>query len=128
MRAILLISVAGAAGAVSRYGVSMWAQRTLGVHAAFGTLAVNILGCLLLGLVLELEAQSDWIGNSGRLFLAVGFMGSFTTFSTFGFETLKLIQVGDSHLALLNVGANLLLGILAVWLGWILARVITGVV
>jgi fluoride exporter len=126
LRAILLIAVAGAGGAVSRYGVGLWAQRQLGGHFAFGTLLVNILGCLLLGFILELESQTDWVGTSARLFLAVGFLGAFTTFSTFGFETLKFLQAGDHHLAMLNVFANLLLGFLAVWLGWMLARMVAG--
>ncbi len=122
----MLIAVAGAAGAVSRYGVGLWAQRLLGSHFAYGTLMVNILGCLLLGLVLELESQTEWIGTSARLFMAVGFLGAFTTFSTFGFETLKFVQAGDHHLALLNVGANVILGMVAVWLGWVLARFAAG--
>ena len=128
MRSIFLIAIAGAAGAVSRYGVGMWAQRSLGTHFAFGTLTVNIIGCLLLGLVLELESQTQWVGNSMLLFLAVGYLGAFTTFSTFGFETLKFMQAGDYHLAMLNVAANLGLGLLAVWLGWILARTAAGMV
>jgi len=126
VRAVLLIAVAGAAGAVSRYGVGLWAQRQLGSHFAFGTLAVNLLGCLLLGFVLELESQTNWVGTSGRLFWAVGFLGAFTTFSTFGFETLRFLQAGDHHLAIINVGANLMLGLVAVWVGWMMARLLTG--
>ncbi len=124
MRARVLIAVAGAAGAVSRYGVGLWAQRQWGSHFAFGTLLVNILGCLLLGFVLELEFQTDLVTQPTKLFLAVGFLGAFTTFSTFGFETLKFLQDGTPHLAALNVGANLVLGLLAVWLGWGMARLI----
>ncbi len=124
----MLISVAGAAGAASRYGVGLWAQRLLGSNFAYGTLVVNLLGCLLLGLVLELESQTEWVGESVRLFWAVGFLGAFTTFSTFGFETLKFMQAGDHHLAVLNVVANLLLGLLAVWLGWVLARSLAGAI
>lgn len=128
MRAMFLVAVAGAAGAVSRYGVGLWAQRQWGSHFAFGTLLVNILGCLLLGFVLELETQTSLVTSPARLFLAVGFLGAFTTFSTFGFETLKFLQEGTPQLALLNVGSNLGLGLLAVWLGWGLARVVSGMV
>lgn len=128
MRAMLLIGIAGAAGAVSRYGVGLWAHRQWGDHFAFGTLLVNILGCLLLGLVLELESQTELVTQPARLFLAVGFLGAFTTFSTFGFETLKFLQNGTPHLAALNVGANLVLGMVAVWLGWGLARIVTQMV
>ena len=126
MRSILLIGLAGAAGAISRYGVGLWAQKQWGNNFAFGTLIVNVLGCLVLGCILELDSQTDWVRTPVRLFLAVGFLGAFTTFSTFGFETLKFIQDGSHHLAILNVAANLLLGLLAVWLGWMLARMIAG--
>ena len=126
MQAVLLIALAGAAGAVSRYGVGLWAHRQFGSHFAFGTLIVNIMGCLILGFVLEMEVRTDWVSHSIRLFLAVGFLGAFTTFSTFGFETLKFLQEGSPNLALLNVAANLLFGLLAVWLGWMMARLVAG--
>ena len=126
MRAILLIGMAGALGAVSRYGVGLWAQKQWGSHFAFGTLVVNVIGCLVLGVILELDSQTDWINTPVRLFFAVGFLGAFTTFSTFGFETLKYMQQGSHHLAVLNIASNLVLGLLAIWLGWILARIIAG--
>jgi len=126
VRAIVLIGMAGAAGAISRYGVGLWAQKQWGSNFAFGTLLVNVLGCFVLGSILELDSRTDWIDTPVRLFLSVGFFGAFTTFSTFGFETLKYIQNGSHNLALLNVVANLLLGLLAVWLGWMLARLIAG--
>jgi len=126
VQAALLIALAGAAGAVSRYGVGLWAHRQFGSHFAFGTLIVNIMGCLILGFVLEMEVRTDWVSHSIRLFLAVGFLGAFTTFSTFGFETLKFLQEGSPNLALLNVAANLLFGLLAVWLGWMMARLVVG--
>ncbi len=124
MRAIFLIGMAGAAGAISRYGVSVWAQRQWSSNFAFGTLIVNVLGCLILGFILELEVQTDWVDAPARLYLAVGFLGAFTTFSTFGFETLKFMHDGSHYLALVNVAANLVLGLLAVWLGWVLARMV----
>jgi CrcB protein len=117
-----LVGVAGAAGAMSRYGVALWAQRTLGNHFAFGTLLVNVLGCLLLGFLLEIERQTDLVTHPLRMLLAVGFLGAFTTFSTFGYETMRYMQDGAGNLALLNVAANLLLGCGAVWVGWVVAR------
>jgi fluoride exporter len=128
VQAVMFIALAGAAGAVSRYGVGLWTQRQFGNNFAFGTLLVNILGCLLLGLVLELEVRTDWVNHSTRLFLAVGFLGAFTTFSAFGFETLKFMQAGAHQLAFLNVAANLVLGLLAVWVGWMFARLISGTI
>jgi CrcB protein len=117
-----LVGLAGAAGAMSRYGVALWAQRTLGSHFAFGTLLVNVLGCLLLGFLLEIERQTTLVTHPLRMLLAVGFLGAFTTFSTFGYETMRYLQDGAGNLALLNVAANLLLGCGAVWVGWVVAR------
>jgi CrcB protein len=127
MRAMLLVAGAGAAGAVARYAVALAAERTWGGHFAFGTLLVNVLGCLALGFLLEVERGSDLVTHSVRLLVAVGFLGAFTTFSTFGYETLRYVQDGSPHLALLNVAANLTLGLLAVWLGVGLARAVVGV-
>ncbi|RKZ17294.1 fluoride efflux transporter CrcB [bacterium] len=123
MRTIMLVGIAGAAGAVGRYAVSVVAVRLLGAGFAFGTLAVNVLGCLLLGALLETERQTSVVTHPIRLLVAVGFLGAFTTFSAFGYETFRYLEQGTHHLALLNVTANLVLGLGAVWLGWWLARV-----
>ncbi len=122
MQGTFLVGLAGAFGAMSRYGVGIVAERLLGAHFAFGTLAVNVLGCLALGFLLELERGTDLISHPMRLLFAVGFLGAFTTFSTFGYETLRYFQSGSTHLAVLNISANLLLGLAAVWLGFLGAR------
>lgn len=122
MRDILLVGMAGAAGALSRYAVGLVAVRTLGDRFAFGTLAVNVAGCLLLGVLLEIDRTTGTVGHPGRLLAAVGFLGAFTTFSTFGYETFRYAADGAVDLALLNVSANVLLGLGGVWLGWWLAR------
>jgi CrcB protein len=122
MQSVMLVGMAGAAGAVARYGVSLLAVRLLGDRFAFGTLAVNVLGCLLLGALLEAERHTPLVTHPLRLLLAVGFLGAFTTFSTFGWETFRYLQDGAANLAALNVAANLVLGLLAVWAGWGMAR------
>ncbi len=122
MQAVFLVGLAGALGAMSRYAVGLGAERWLGTHFAFGTLAVNVVGCLALGFLLEMERGTDLISHPARLLLAVGFLGAFTTFSTFGYETLRYFQSGAGGLGLLNVSANLVLGLGAVWLGFWLAR------
>jgi len=122
MQGIFLVGLAGAFGAMSRYGVGMLAERWLGTHFAFGTLVVNVVGCLALGFLLELERGTNLISHPMRLLFAVGFLGAFTTFSTFGYETLRYFQSGASHLAVLNISANLLLGLVAVWIGFLGAR------
>jgi CrcB protein len=122
MPGIVLVGVAGAIGAMSRYGVGLVAERVLGPHFAYGTLLVNVLGCLALGFLLELERGTNLVSHPMRLLFAVGFLGAFTTFSTFGYETLRYFQNGASHLAVLNISANLLLGLGAVWVGLMGAR------
>lgn len=124
MQSILLVGIAGAAGAVSRYAVGILAQRSLGNQFAFGTLLVNVVGCLLLGFLLEVERNTTLVPHPLRLLFAVGFLGAFTTFSTFGYETMRYLQEGSGNLALLNVAANLVLGCGAIWLGWMGARVV----
>lgn len=124
MQTVLLVGAAGAVGAVSRYGVGILAERNLGSHFAFGTLLVNVIGCLLLGFLLEVERNTTLITHPLRLVFAVGFLGAFTTFSAFGYETVRYLQAGSGLLAVANVAANLLLGFGGVWVGWLVARVL----
>lgn len=122
MQSVLLVAVAGAAGAVSRYGVGILAHRLLGSNFAYGTLLVNVLGCLALGFLLEIERNTAMVPATVRLLFSVGFLGAFTTFSTFGYETVRYLQDGAGNLAMLNISANLLLGCGGIWLGWWAAR------
>ncbi len=126
MRAFLLICAAGALGSGARYLVASTAQRALGGPFAWGTLAVNALGCLLAGLLMELILHSDAVPTDLRLPLSVGFLGAFTTFSTFGHETFRYLEAGDWRLALANVAAQLLLGLAAVAGGVALGRSLLG--
>ena len=121
----LLIGAGGFIGAVLRYLVSSLAQ-TLSQSLAFpyGTLTVNTLGCFGIGFLSHLFAARAFIGPDLQAFLAVGILGGFTTFSAFGNETMNLIREGEAVLALVNIGAQLLLGLGAVWLGYTVAHVI----
>lgn len=121
MNHLLLIAGAGALGALSRYGVSVWALRVLGSRLPWGTLLVNVVGCLLLGFLLEASVLLP-LSKEARLALGTGFLGSFTTFSTFGVETVALVEAGDWPGALLNVGLNLAVGLVCAAAGVFLAR------
>ena len=117
MTKLLIIGMGGFFGAIARYGLSGLAHRAFGATFPYGTLAVNVVGCLLIGAVLYLVEDRTLLSPNMRMFLAVGCLGAFTTFSTFGYETLELIQDREFWLATLNVAANVVLGLAAVWLG-----------
>ena len=125
MAKLLLIGAGGFIGAVLRYVVSGSAQ-TLSQSLAFpyGTLAVNILRCFGIGVLSELLDTRALFDTDTRAFLVVGILGGFTTFSAFGIETMNLIREGEAALAVMNVGAQVFLGLGAVWFGYSLASVI----
>ncbi len=102
---LALIAAAGAAGTLARYGLSGVVQRVAPANLPWGTFAVNALGCLLFGFVWSLAEERMLISGATRMIVLVGFMGAFTTFSTFAFETGQLLD--DSQW--LMAGANLLL-------------------
>lgn len=124
MTQFLYISVGAILGANLRFLAGLWASRLLGAGFPFGTLLVNVAGCLLIGLFYGLGETRITITPELRLFVAIGFLGAFTTFSSFGNETVNLVRSGDLALALLNVAGNNVLGLLAVLGGAALARLL----
>lgn len=123
MRAILLVGTGGFVGSVLRYLLSGWLFRLLDKPwFPIGTLAVNVLGCLAIGLFGAIAEQRRLFDPELRLFIVVGILGGFTTFSAFAYETTALAQNGRMAGALLNIGLQIILGLLAVWLGGRLAR------
>jgi CrcB protein len=123
-RDLLWIALAGALGALSRYGLSTFIHRRFGDGMAWGTLTVNVLGSLALGLIVQIGLSSDALPKGARLALTVGFLGAFTTFSTFSYETFRYLDNGSWGTALVNVLANLIPGLLAVWAGMALGRLL----
>lgn len=122
MQNMLLIAAAGACGVLARYGLAGLAHRAFRGTFPVGTLTVNLLGCLLIGLLMHAVIDRQTVGPTARLALGIGFLGGFTTFSAFGFETFELLRGGSYRLALANVAANVIGGVLAVWLGFVLPR------
>ena len=121
MAQFLWVGVGGFFGAVVRYLVSGWAQRWMIGPFPLGTLVVNVAGCFALGALMA-WLDRGLLSPAMRQLLAVGFLGALTTFSTFGYETLDLLRGGEFGLALLSVAANLLVGLLAVWLGLVVVE------
>lgn len=118
----LIVGAGGFFGAMLRYGLSGVVQR-LAPFATFplGTLTVNVAGSLLIGVIAGLVEFRQVLGPEARLFLMIGLLGGFTTFSSFAYETLALGQDGEYLLASLNALASVALCLVAVWLGYRLA-------
>lgn len=113
---LLWVFFGGAMGALGRYWVAGWVQGLAGPGFPWGTVAVNLTGSFLLGFVVQASMIGGWTGEL-RLFVAVGFLGAFTTFSTFAFEALELLRSGQVPESLAYIGINLILGMVFVGLG-----------
>lgn len=118
----LWIGVGGAAGAMLRYGMGQLAELLFGKGFPYGTLSVNVLGSLLIGLCYVLLVERAGVSEAWRLGLIVGVLGAFTTFSSFSLETLQLVDHSSLLLAFVNVLANVLLCLAACMLGLFMAR------
>lgn len=121
---ILYLSLGGAAGTLSRYWLSGVAQRLAGGSFPLGTFAVNLAGCLLFGAVWGFFENRMLPGSEIRLLVLTGFMGAFTTFSTYMFETAELVKYGQAAAALLNVVGQSVAGLVLVLAGIALGRLL----
>lgn len=123
MRDIFIIGAGGFVGAVLRYLaiLSMQVFKTK-TSIPIGTLLVNVLGCLLIGFLAVLAENNKFISSETRNFLIVGILGAFTTFSTFGYESINLLKSGLNFHFMLNIFLQIILGLAAVWGGMNLAH------
>lgn len=119
---LVYVAIGGAIGAASRYLLSNWIQSRLGATFPWGTFVINVSGSFLIGIVLGLVSGGR-LSSEARLFLAVGILGGYTTFSTFSYETLQLISNGDLGAILLYTVVQVIAGLAAVYLGIVLARI-----
>ena len=122
MNQVMAIAVGGALGSVLRYGLSTWVHTLAGRGFPYGTLAVNVLGCLAMGFLFVLLVERMGESALWRAGLLIGVLGGFTTFSTFSIETFNLIEQGAMAKAAANMATSLVLCVGATWLGAILAR------
>jgi CrcB protein len=119
---LLAIAAGGATGSILRFLISTGMHNWLGRAFPYGTLAVNVLGSLLIGFLFILITSLEGISPLWRSLLMVGFLGSLTTFSTFSLETLELLERTEFVKALLNIGLNVSICLAATWLGVVLGK------
>ncbi|MBN2086213.1 MAG: fluoride efflux transporter CrcB [Anaerolineales bacterium] len=125
MEKLWIIGVGGGIGSIVRFLLSTYVQEKLNnATFPFGTIVVNIAGCLFIGMLSYLSDVKGVIGSDARAFLFIGLLGGFTTFSTFGNETVNLIRGGEYLQGMLNIACQLGIGIAAVIAGRILAQAI----
>ncbi len=114
----LLVGIGGSLGAISRFLVELGVNQLLSNSVfPYGTLAVNFLGCLIIGVMFGLISGTQFITPRIRLIVITGFLGALTTFSSFGHDTFALIEKGYLFIALVNVVIQVILGLVAVWFG-----------
>lgn len=113
----LYIALAGALGSLARYGVGAGMQRLVGARFPWGTLLINVAGSFLIGLFMAVFAARGQLDSRARLAITLGFLGGFTTYSSFALETVSLIERRQTAAAALYVGVTLATGALACWAG-----------
>jgi CrcB protein len=119
------ICLAGAAGTGARYLIALWAARRFGSTLPFGTLIVNMSGCFLIAAVMHAALTLGWPPGL-RSALTIGFLGGFTTYSSFNYETMRLFEEGAVAAGTINGGLTLFGGLVAGWLGLVVARGVLG--
>ena len=122
---ILMAGLGGFFGAILRYVLSTFIYKLFGTDFPYGTFAVNVLGCFLIGFFMGLVDAGVIISPNLRILIAIGFLGGFTTFSSFSYETVELLKAGAWISAVANVVYTILNCLGATWIGEVLSRLIT---
>lgn len=120
----LLIGAGGFIGAISRYVIGLWIGQRWGSSFPLGTFVINVTGSFLIGLLMTLLTERYMFNPQWRLFLVVGFLGAYTTFSTFEYETGSLVKDGEFLIAALNVVISVFLGFAALKAGEVIAKIL----
>jgi fluoride exporter len=120
----LVIGIGGFLGANARYLVAGWAAQRFGAAFPYGTFIINISGSFILGFFMAFLRDRVFISPNYRLFFATGFLGAYTTFSTFAYESLGLLQAGSTLLGLANICGSVVVGLLGVFLGFVLGGLV----
>ena len=120
----LSLALGGLAGTFARYALAGVVYRIFGTDFPYGTLAVNLSGCFLIGFLATLADEKFLLGPNLRLLLMIGFCGAFTTFSTFILETFNLMRDGEMLRAFMNVLVSVIAGFFIFWIGMLIAKLI----
>ncbi len=127
MTEVLWVSIAGVLGTLCRYGLTGFVYKIVDSDQfPLGTLVVNVLGSFAIGFIMQVGTATTLLPRTVRVAATIGFLGAFTTFSTFSYETVKLLETRMWNTALLNSSANLLGCLLACWLGIVAAKALLG--
>jgi len=122
MRTLLLIGVGGMLGSIARYLTGQLFSKYLSLNLPMGTLVVNIIGAFLVGLIIGIGERNEWFSEPWHFFLAIGFCGSFTTFSTFAYENYELMKEGHIGTMVFYISISLIAGILFTWGGYEMSK------
>jgi CrcB protein len=119
----LWVALGGALGSVARFAIGLWIYERMGTRFPYGTFVINISGCFIIGFALTMLDERMGLPPQWRLAIPIGFVGAYTTFSTFEYETLRLAHNGQAAIALLYIVLSVVLGYAAVWLGTMTGRI-----
>jgi CrcB protein len=120
----MMVGLGGFMGAIARFWIGGYVSEKMGAKFPYGTFVINCSGSFIIGLLITLLAERTHWNPNWRYLLPVGFVGAYTTFSTFEFETLRAFQDGQITVAILNIALSVMLGFLAVWLGVVAGRAV----
>ena len=124
MHKFLLVGAGGFAGAIARYWVGLFVTQRLGLRFPFATFLINVTGCFLIGFFMHLLAERGVLDLHWLYIIVIGFIGAYTTFSTFEYEIMRLLIDGQVSIGLLYVVGSLLVGFLMVWVGAVAAELV----
>ena len=122
LRTLLLIALGGGVGSILRYLTAIVINKYYTTVFPLATLVVNIIGCLLIGIIMGLLEKNQVTDSAMKWLFVTGFCGGFTTFSTFGYENISLLQNQQSGWAFLYIAASIIIGMFAVWLGLLIVK------
>lgn len=122
MEKFWLVALGGSIGSCMRYLISLWSAEYVGAGFPYGTLLVNVIGSFIIGVFMAAATEKFIMNPNLRFLVVIGFCGGLTTFSSFSYETMNLWEGSGFHYAMINVLANMVLSLIAVWLGMAVVR------